>query len=69
MADDMRELLKDRGKRRGCKKGAAGTHDAWMNPADNWYEPFSMAEVAKKLPKPKMVEKIVKLAQALWRIT
>ena len=67
MAVEMRRELRKRGRRKGSAKGSVGTHDAWTDPGTEWYKPFSMAQVPKKLPSPKLIEKIVKLAQALWR--
>jgi hypothetical protein len=66
MARKMGRELKKRGKRRGSAKGV-GTHHAWQDPAKNWYEPFCMAQSPKPIPFAKLTEKIVKIAQALWR--
>jgi hypothetical protein len=67
MSEEMEGNLKTRGGTRvGSTTGIAGTHDAWTNPSPTWYMPFSMAQVPKPLPFPKMIIKIVKLAQALW---
>jgi len=67
MSEEMEGELKTRGGTRiGSATGIAGTHDAWTNPSSTWYSPFSMAQVPKPLPFPKMILKIVKLAQALW---
>src|SRR5262249_28064158 len=68
MAGKMRnELVNTRGMRIGCDEGTPGTHAAWMNPNKTWYMPFSMAQTPKKLPYPKMTDKVVKLAKAFWR--
>jgi hypothetical protein len=67
MASDMRTELETRGKRVGSAQGKIGTHEAWLNPGPVWYLPFSMAKVPKPLPSPKMIQKIIKIAQALWR--
>jgi hypothetical protein len=66
MSEEMEGELKTRGTRVGGTTGVTGTHDAWTNPGPTWYVPFSMAQVPKPLPFPKMILKIVKLAQALW---
>jgi hypothetical protein len=70
LSKKMRKKLKDRGERVGSLEGG-GTHKAWLNPGRNWYEPFSMAQVATPIPFPekagdKMVEKIKKIAKAFW---
>lgn len=68
MSGEMREELKRRGERVGSANKIPGTHDAWLGPADDkWYEPFSMARTPKPMPQPKMGNKIVAIAQALWR--
>ncbi len=67
MSRELRRTLRNRGKRKGCTKGQVGTHDAWKNPSATWYKPFSMAQTPTKLPSPKLVEKVVKIAKALWR--
>lgn len=66
-AGEMRTELATRGRRVGSTNGAVGTHEAWLNPGPAWYLPFSMAKVPKPLPFPKMILKVIKIAQVLWR--
>jgi hypothetical protein len=68
MSGEMRGELKKRGERVGSANGNPGTHNAWLYPADDkWYLPFSMAKNPKPMPQPKMGNKIVAIAEALWR--
>jgi len=69
MEKEMKGTLEARGRRDGSKKGVVGTHGAWLDPGTNWYYPFSMAEVPKSVPFPEKlkIQKIVKIAAALWR--
>jgi hypothetical protein len=67
MSNDMRGKLEERGRRVGSTKGTKGTHAAWLHPAPNWYLPFSMAKKPKPMPAPKMTQRIIDIAQALWR--
>jgi hypothetical protein len=67
MADFMRTSLKNRGLRSG------GTHTCWMESSPQWYAPFSMAQTPRPIPHPKdlgeeMIQKIKKLAEALWKL-
>jgi hypothetical protein len=66
LAGDMRTVLSDRGLRTGSTTGVVGTHAAWLNPGDEWYIPFSMAQTPKPLPFAKMTMKIKRLAEAFW---